>query len=57
VVKFSWGHSHVNVEIKPDVSDIFSASIIRVDVVNDRMSLIVIPVCEIDASSYWCIVL
>jgi hypothetical protein len=47
--KFSRAISRVNVELNTNVSDI---SIIRVDVANDRMSLIFIPVCQIDA--YWC---
>jgi hypothetical protein len=46
--------SHVNVEVKTHISEIALVSIIKVDVVNDRMSLIFIPVCQIDASSYWC---
>jgi hypothetical protein len=47
--------SRVNVELKTNVSGIFFVSIsIRGDVVNGRISLKFIPVCQIDASSYWC---
>jgi hypothetical protein len=46
--------SRVNVELKTNVSYISSVSIVRVDVANDRMSLIFTPVRQIDA--YWCIV-
>jgi hypothetical protein len=51
VLKSSWVISHVNVELKINVSEI-SVFIIRVDVMNGHMSLIFIPVCQIDASSY-----
>jgi hypothetical protein len=34
---------------------ICSVSMIRADVMNGRMSLIVRPVCQIDVPSYWCI--
>jgi hypothetical protein len=56
VLKSSWVITCVNVELKPNVSEISSVSITRVGVVNDGMSLIFTPVCEIDASSYWCTV-
>jgi hypothetical protein len=52
VLKFSPAISRVDVELKPSVSEIWSVSIIRVDVVNDRISLMFIPVCRIGASSY-----
>jgi hypothetical protein len=55
VLKSSRATSRVDVELKTNVSEISTVSIIRTDVVNDRMSLIFTPVCEIDASSYWCI--
>jgi hypothetical protein len=45
--------SPVNVELRINVSEFSSVSVIRVDVVSDNMSLIFIPVCQIDASSYW----
>jgi hypothetical protein len=48
--------SRVGVELKTDVSEI-SVSIIRVDVVNGYMSLIFVPVCLIDASFHWRIML
>jgi hypothetical protein len=48
--------SWVSVELKTNVSEISSVSLIRVDVVNGGISLIFIPVCQIIASSYWCIV-
>jgi hypothetical protein len=35
-------------------SEISSDSIIRVDVVNDHLSLIFIPVYQTNVSSYWC---
>jgi hypothetical protein len=53
MLKSSQVISCVNVELKPSVSAISSVSIIRVGVVNDGMSLIFTPVCEIDASLYW----
>jgi hypothetical protein len=43
--------SRAIVELKANVSENSSASIIRVDVVNDCMSLMFISVCQIDASS------
>jgi hypothetical protein len=43
--------SRVNVELQTNVSEVSSVSIIRVHVANHRMSLIFIPVCQIDASS------
>jgi hypothetical protein len=55
VLKFSRAIGRVNVPLKTSVSQISSVSIIRVGVVNGRMSLIFIPVCPIDASSYWCV--
>jgi hypothetical protein len=48
VLKSSQAISHVNAELKTNVSEISSVSIIRVDVVNDHMSLIFIPVCQTD---------
>jgi hypothetical protein len=56
VLKSSRAISLVNVELKTDVSEISSVSIIRVDVMNDRILLIFTPVCQIDSSSYWCAV-
>jgi hypothetical protein len=53
MIKRSEAINCVNVEPKTNVSIIFSVSIIRVGVVNHHVSLIFIPVCEIDASSYW----
>jgi hypothetical protein len=50
-LKSSRAISRVTVELKTNVSEIFSVSFIRVDVMNYRMSLIFTPVCEIDASS------
>jgi hypothetical protein len=44
----------VNVEAETNVSENSSISIIMVDVVNDRISLLLTPVCQTDASSYWC---
>jgi hypothetical protein len=44
----------VNAELKTNISWISSNSIIRTNVVNDHMSLIHIPACRINASSYWC---
>jgi hypothetical protein len=55
VLKSSRAIRCVNGELKTNVSEISSVSIIRVDVVNDHMSLIYTPVCQIDVSSYWCI--
>jgi hypothetical protein len=52
VPTFSRAISRVNVKLKTNVSEISSVYIIRVDVVNDRISLIFIPDCQIDASSY-----
>jgi hypothetical protein len=51
VLKFSRSISRVNVELKTNVSDISTVSIIRVGVVNDRMLLIFIPVCQIDGNA------
>jgi hypothetical protein len=45
---------HVNIELKTNVSEMSSVSIIRVDVVNGHMSLIFILVCQVDVPSYWC---
>jgi hypothetical protein len=42
----------VNIELKTNVPEIISVSIIRVDVLNDHVSLIFVPVCESDALSY-----
>jgi hypothetical protein len=53
-IKITGTISRVNVELNTNVSDIASGSIIRVDVANDRISLIFIPVCPTDYSSYWC---
>lgn len=53
VLKPSLVISHVNTELKPNFSEIFSASIIRVNVQNYHALLIHIPVCQIDASFYW----
>jgi hypothetical protein len=53
--KFFHSISRVNVELKTNVSEVSSVSIIKVDAVNDRMSLMFILVCKIDVSSYWCI--
>jgi hypothetical protein len=52
VPKFSRPISRVNVEIKTEVSEISSVSIIRVDVMNDLATLIYVPVCQIDASAF-----
>jgi hypothetical protein len=52
---FSRAIGHVNVKLKNDVSEVSSVSIIRVDVMNGRMSLIFILVCETD-SFFWCII-
>jgi hypothetical protein len=41
--------SRVNDELKTKVSDISSASIVRVGVVNHQISLIFTPACKIDA--------
>jgi hypothetical protein len=49
------GDQPVSVELKTNVAEI-SVSIIRVDMTNDRVSLIFTPVCQIDARSYWCVV-
>jgi hypothetical protein len=57
LLKFSRAIIHVNVEPQTDVSDISSTSIFRVDVVYDRVSLIFIAVYQVDAPSYWCIML
>jgi hypothetical protein len=46
VLKSSRAISRVNVELKTNVTEISSVSIIRVDVVNDHMSLIFILVCQ-----------
>jgi hypothetical protein len=46
VIKFSWAISHVSVERKTNVSE-SCVFIIRVDVVNDRMSLTFIPIYQI----------
>lgn len=40
--------SHVNVELKTKVTGNPSVSTIRVDVVNDHISLIFIPLCKSD---------
>lgn len=45
-----------SVELITDVSEI-SVCIIRVNVLNDHISLIFIPISPIDGSSYWCTVL
>jgi hypothetical protein len=45
--------SFARVDLKISVSEIF-VSIIRIDVMNDHMSLLCITVCEIGASSSWC---
>lgn len=42
----------VNVESKTNISEIIAVSIIRVNAENDHISLICIPVCQNDASSY-----
>jgi hypothetical protein len=52
---FSRAISRVNVELKTDVSEVSSVFIIWVDVVNNNMSLIFIPVGQISASSYQCV--
>jgi hypothetical protein len=54
MVEVSQALSRVGVELKTSVSEISSGSIFRVDVANDHTSLICIPMCQIDASSYWC---
>jgi hypothetical protein len=54
VLKCSRVISGFRVELKITVSEISPVAIVRVDVVNDCMSVIFIPVCEIDVSSYWC---
>jgi hypothetical protein len=54
-LKFPRALSSVKVELKTNVSEFSLVSIIRVDMVNDRVSLMFIPVCQIDAASYWCI--
>jgi hypothetical protein len=54
-LKFSQAISHINVELKTNVSETSSISSIMVDVVNDRVWLTFIPVYQINASSYWCI--
>jgi hypothetical protein len=53
VLKSSQVIIHVNVELKTNISGISSVSIVRVSVVNDHTSLILMPVCQFDASSYW----
>jgi hypothetical protein len=45
----------MQIKAKTNVSEISSVSIIRFDVVNDRMWLIFIPVCKSGVSSFWCI--
>jgi hypothetical protein len=45
--------SCVNFELKANVSEL-SISIFRVDMMNDHTSLLHIPVCHIDVSSYGC---
>jgi hypothetical protein len=46
-LKSSRAINRINVELKTNVSEISSVSIFRVDVVNDRMSLIFIPVFKL----------
>jgi hypothetical protein len=53
VLKSSQVTSHVNVVLKTNISDIFSISIITVNVVNDHTSLMYILICQINASSHW----
>jgi hypothetical protein len=53
-LKFSRAISRLNAEQKTRISEISAVSIIRVDVVNDYISLIFIADCLIDASSYGC---
>jgi hypothetical protein len=49
---FSRANSCVSVELKRNISEISLVSIIRVDVVIDRMPLVFTPVRQIDAFSY-----
>jgi hypothetical protein len=51
---FSRANSRVSIELKRNISEISSISNIRVDVGNDRMTLVFIhvPARQIDASSY-----
>jgi hypothetical protein len=53
VLKFSWVIGCVNAELKTNIL-VISTSIIRVNAMNDHMLLIHIPVCQKNASSYWC---
>jgi hypothetical protein len=54
MLKYSRAIRCVYFELKTNVSELSSISIIRVDMVNDHMSLIYIPVCQINASTYLC---
>lgn len=51
MLKSSQEISHVKFEIKTNISEISSVSIFKVNVVNDHISLIFIPVCQIGVSS------
>jgi hypothetical protein len=53
LLKFSSAIYRVSVDLKSNVTDI-SISVIRVGVMHDCMSLVYIPVYQIDASSCWC---
>jgi hypothetical protein len=50
-IKSSLAICHVNAKLKAKVLEILSFPIIRIYLVNDHMSLIFIPVCQINASS------
>jgi hypothetical protein len=45
----------VNVDLKPNVLESSSVSVIMTDFVNRCMPLISIPVCQVSVSSYWSI--
>jgi hypothetical protein len=51
MLTFSRAISRVNAELKTNVSEISTVSIIRIDMAKGCMSLIFIPVCQIDAFS------
>jgi hypothetical protein len=53
VLNSPWAINRVSVELKISVSEIL-VSVIMVDLVNEHMSLIVIPVSENAATSFCC---
>jgi hypothetical protein len=54
-VKIFSGNYPCQCWVKNNVSEIFSISIIRFNVVKNHILLIHMPVCQIDASSYMCL--